>query len=100
MLKRSSFVIKKELDLQKFLHKQRVAVTALLSLLKPRQNHFVDDLSKLKMREDSDQNFDHTESENTDWAKESMVYAAKMVASQDAVDKRLLGIMMIRQNQR
>ena len=52
------------------------------------------------MREDSDLNFNFTESENTDWAKESMFYANKMVASRDAVDKRLLGILKVRQNQR
>ena len=52
------------------------------------------------MREESDLNTNFTESENTDWAKESMVYAGKMVASQDPVDQRLLGLIKIRQNHR
>ena len=44
MNKASSGIIK-ELDLQKFLHRQRVSLNAVISLLKSRQLSFVDKFS-------------------------------------------------------
>ena len=42
------------MDLQKFLHRQRVLVTSLLGMLKSRQTIFVDKFSQLLIRESSD----------------------------------------------
>ena len=44
----------KELDLQKFIYRQRVQTNALIGLLTGRQNVFVDKMSKLVIRESSD----------------------------------------------
>ena len=42
------------MDLQKFIYRQRVAMTALIGLLNRRQTIFVDKFSQLMLRESSD----------------------------------------------
>ena len=49
--------IRKEMDLQKFLHRQRFMVTSLLGLLKGRQSIFVDYFSQLLVHESSEMGF-------------------------------------------
>ena len=45
MMRKASSRIAKEMDLQKFLFRQRIFITSLLSLLKSRQSYFVDKYS-------------------------------------------------------
>ena len=51
MINKSTSRLSKELDLQKFLHRQRVLVVSLLGLLKGRQSSFVDYYSQLVIGE-------------------------------------------------
>ncbi len=44
----------KELDLQKFIHRQRLLVTSLIGLLDGRQTMFVNKMSQMMLRESSD----------------------------------------------
>ena len=44
----------KELDLQKFMHRQRLWTTSMLGLLDGRQSLFVNKMSQLIIRESSD----------------------------------------------
>ncbi len=44
----------KELDLQKFMHRQRLWTTSMLGLLNSRQSLFVNKMSQLIIRESSD----------------------------------------------
>lgn len=88
--------MQRELDLQKFIHRQRVSITALLGLLKPRQNHFVDKFSQLIVKEDSADVATSSGNELSDWAKEKMIYAGKMLTSFDSVDRRLINILNLR----
>ena len=44
----------KELDLQKFIHRQRIQVNAMLGLLNSHQSLFVDKMSQIIIHESSD----------------------------------------------
>ena len=52
MKSRSS--IQKELDLAKFIQRQRITMTSLMALLSGRQKLFVDKMSQMLIRESSD----------------------------------------------
>ena len=69
ILNKSKSRLEKEMDLQKFLHRQRVLVTSLLGLLKGRQNAFVDKFSQLLIRESSDMGQTSSDAELSDWGK-------------------------------
>ena len=57
----------KEMDLKKFIVRQRLQTTALLGLLSGRQSFFVDKMSQMIIRESS--NFEDTSSDQdlSDW---------------------------------
>ena len=82
--------------MQKFIHRQRVSITALLGLLKPRQNHFVDKFSQLIVKEESADAATSSDEELSDWAKEKIIYARKMLTSCDSVDRRLINLLNLR----
>jgi len=92
--------ISKELDLQKFIHRQRVFITAILSLMSGRQKQFIDKFSQLVMRESSDMNFTSSDAELSDWRKEDMTFTQKMSSSKDPVDQRLFDIFKLRTYER
>ena len=46
--------INRELDFQKFLHRQRLSTYSLLALLNPRQQSVVDKMATMAIRESSD----------------------------------------------
>ena len=71
-------------------------ITALLGLLKPRQNQFADKFSQLIVREESEMVVTSSDAELSDWGKETIVQADRMFTSQDKVDKRLLNILNLR----
>ena len=54
MLQKSQSVITKELDLQKFIHRQRVLMATNIALLNGGQKSFVDLFSQMVIRESSD----------------------------------------------
>ena len=87
----------KELDLQKFIHRQRVFTTAILGLLSRTQSKFVDKMSQLVIRESS--NFEETSSDQellSDLLNQDENYTAKMIKSVDKVDKRLVNLYRVR----
>ena len=57
----------KELDLRKFIHRQRLSTTALLGLLDGRQSLFVDKMSQLVIRDSSNLDETSSDEELSDW---------------------------------
>ena len=53
-MKKSQSFLKKEMDLQKFLFRQRLQTTAIIALLKGRQCFIVDKMSELVLQESSE----------------------------------------------
>ena len=86
MLDKSSSRLSKELDLQKFLHRQRVLVVSLLGLLKGRQSSFVDYYSQLIIRESDDMEETSGDDAIVDLGKKNMNFVDKMQASGNEVD--------------
>ena len=68
MLVKSTTRMDKELDLQKFLHRQRILVTSLLGLLRGRQSSFVDYHRQLVVRESTDMENTSSDAELDDWS--------------------------------
>ena len=81
MMHKATSRIDKELDLRKFIMRQRMQATALLGLLNGRQSLYVDKMSQMVIRESD--NFDYTSSDNelSDWQRDDMVYVKRMIQS-------------------
>ena len=71
-------------------------ITALLGVLKPHIKEFADQFSQLVLKEESEMVATSSDAELSDWGKETIVQADKMLTSQDKVDKRLLNILKLR----
>ena len=86
----------KELDLRKFIYRQRLFVTSMIGLLSGRQSFFVDKMSQMMIRESS--NLDETSSngELSDWGKDDMHYVKRMFESSNKVDQRLIDMYKVR----
>ena len=97
MMYKAKSRIDKELDLQKFILRQRMQATAILGLLNSRQSLYVDKMSQMVIR-DSD-NFDYTSSDNelSDWQRDDMIYVKRMIQSSNQTDKRLIDLFKVRQ---
>ena len=96
-LRKSQSVITKEMDLRKFLTRQRVANSALLGLLSARQSNFVDKMAQMIIREDDSQSSNTSpDDELSDWQRDNMAYAAQMAKSMDPVDKRFVNLYLLR----
>ena len=95
-MKKSKSVLNKELDIHKFLIRQRIQTHGLLGLLNNRQSKYVDKMSQLIIRESTDFDESSADSELSDWQKDNMDYVRRMASSRDLVDKRLTNIYMIR----
>ena len=96
-LRKSQSVITKEMDLRKFLTRQRVANSALLGLLSSRQSNFVDKMAQMIIREDDSQSSNTSpDDELSDWQRDNMAYAAQMANSVDPVDKRFVNLYLLR----
>ena len=65
-MKKSESALNKELDLQKFVIRQRIQTHALLGLLNSHQSKFVDKMSQLTIRESTDFDQSSTDSELSD----------------------------------
>ena len=97
ILEKSKLRLEKEMDLQKFLHRQRFIMTSLLSLLKGPQTAFVDKFSQLLIRESSDICCKTTsEAELSDWGKRSIDFVSTLTSSDKRVDQNLLKIFKLR----
>ena len=82
--------------MQKFLHRQRILVTSLLSLLKGRQTTFVDAFSQLLICESSDMALTSSDDELSDWGRNETEFVSKIAGSSDLIDKRILQIYELR----
>ena len=88
--------MKKELDLQKFINRQRVTMSAVISLLSSRQKLFCDKFSQLIIRESSDHTNTTSDADLSDWERQDMQFAKKMTISKDSVDQRFVNLYKIR----
>ena len=79
----------KELDLRKFMHRQRVFTTAAIGLLSGPQSLFVNKMSQLIIRESSASETSGDDELN-DKQKSDLQYVRKMIHSRNRVDKRFL----------
>ena len=83
MLTKSQSRINKEMDLKKFLLRQRIQTNAILGLLSGRQSFFVDKMSQMTIRESSDFEKTSSDSQLSDWQRDNMDYAKKMSTSKN-----------------
>ena len=79
MLK-SKHKLEKELDLRKFVHRQRVFTTAAIGLLTGAQSLFVNKMAQMVIRESSDTNTS-ADDELDDMQKTDTLYVKKMMLS-------------------
>lgn len=93
---KSQSSIGKELDLRKFIYRQRLFVTAILGLLSGRQSFFVDKMSQLMIRESSNLEETSSDAELSDWGNDDMHYVKRMFESSNKVDKRFIDMYKIR----
>ena len=97
MAQKANSRIAKEMDLQKFLHRQRIMSTALLGLLKGRQCSFIDKYSALVLRESTDMDVTSQDEELSDIGTGSLHFVGSMVRSKEKVDKRLISLVKMRE---
>ena len=87
----------KDMDLRKFLTRQRVTTTAILGLLSGRQSIFVNKMAQMIIREDDSQSSNTSpDDELSDWQRDTMAYAKQMANSQDPIDKRFINLYLVR----
>ena len=96
MLLKSESSITKELDLRKFIYRQRVTMTALLGLLSGRQSFFIDKLSQLVIRESSNLEETSSDADLSDWQHDNMDYAKRMALSSNQTDQKFMNLYRIR----
>mmetsp|Transcript_34452 Transcript_34452/g.42513 ORF Transcript_34452/g.42513 Transcript_34452/m.42513 type:complete len:173 (+) Transcript_34452:541-1059(+) len=96
MVTKSRSSITKELDLRKFLIRQRISMVALMGLLKGRQSFFVDKMSQLIIRESSNMEETSEDTQLSDWEQDGMNYTKRMVESGNQVDQRLIKLYKVR----
>ena len=87
--------LEKELDLRKFIHRQRVFTTAAIGLLTGSQSLFVNKMAQMVVRESSDTNTS-ADDELDDLQKTDTLYVKKMMLSQGKVDNRLINLYKLR----
>ena len=78
MMRRAKSVIKRELDLVKFIKRQRAQRYAIIAMLSARQRFFVDKMATMVLRESS--NFDSSTETDHAMAKECEHEAIKFAA--------------------
>ena len=98
-MRKANSRLAKEMDLQKFLHRQRIFITSLLGLLKSRQSSFVDKFSQLVIRESTDMEATSQDADLSDLGHGDMHFVGSMVQSSNCVDKRLINIYKLRQEE-
>lgn len=98
-MRKANSRLAKEMDLQKFLHRQRIFITSLLGLLKSRQSSFVDKFSQFVIRESTDMEATSQDADLSDLGHGDMHFVGSMVQSSNTVDKRLINIYKLRQEE-
>ena len=97
MMMKSESSLTKELDLRKFIYRQRLQTTAILGLLSGAQSFFVDKMSQLVIRESSNLEETSSDDELSDLqGKDTMDYAKNMTLSDNKIDERLINLYRIR----
>ena len=96
LMMKSSSTIQKEMDLQKFIHRQRVTMASMMAALTGHQKSFIDKYSQLIIRESSDLCNTSSDAQLSDWQREDMRFTKRMTLSQNLVDKRLVNLFKIR----
>ena len=87
LIRKSHTQVDKELDLQKFIHRSRTNVTALLGLLTSKQSFFVDKMGPIVIHESSDMTQTSDDDElDSNLLKDMNTYARDMVYSKDKTD--------------
>lgn len=86
MLLKSQSSLAKELDLRKFIYRQRITMTALLGVLSGRQSFFIDKMSQLTIRESSNLDETSSDADLSDWQRDNMDYAKRMALSSNKTD--------------
>ena len=81
LLSKSQQTLDKELDLRKFIHRQRVQTTAVLGLLSSNQSLFVDKMSELVIRESSNFEEESSDKELYEVYNENEIYTEKITKS-------------------
>ena len=84
------------MDLQKFIHRQRVTMAANISVLTGPQKAFVDKFSRLVIRESSDLVNTSDDDELSDWNREDMTFTKRMTSSKKSSDTRMVNLYKIR----
>jgi len=95
---KSESSLQKELDLKKFIMRQRLQTNAILSLLTGRQSFFVDRMSQMVVRESSNFEWTSSDAELSDKNRDSKIndHTRRMTNSTNAVDKRLLNMFVMK----
>ena len=96
LLVKSQSKLQKELDLKKFIHRQRVTMTAILGLLSGRQSYFVDKMSQLIIRESSNLEETSDDTELSDWGRDDMHHMKDLFNSSNKVDQRFIDLYKVR----
>ena len=97
MVSKSNSKITKELDLRKFILRQRLQTIAILGLLNGRQSLFADKMSQMVIRDSSNLDESSSDDELSDWQRDDMIYVKRMMQSHNKVDARLLKLFKVRQ---
>ena len=84
------------MDLKKFITRQRLQTTAVLTLLSGKQSFFIDKMSQMLIRESSCFEETSDDDELSDWGMDDHKYIAKLASSEEKVDQRLIDLYMIR----
>ena len=91
-----------EIDLRRFVHRQRATVSAMIALLDGSQSQFIDRSSKLVLHESTASKEDesiHSSSEtmddSKDWTQSQSFDTTKMVNRTNNVDTRLIKLLRL-----
>ena len=96
LIKKSQSSLGKELDLRKFIYRQRLFVTSMIGLLSGRQSFFVDKMSQMMIRESSNLDETSDDAELSDWGNDDMHYVKRMFESSNKVDQRFIEMYKVR----
>lgn len=99
LLKLSNVKYVKEMDLTKFIMRQRYLTYAVLGLLRGQQTAFITKLSYPVLRESTDTETMSEDESKVNWAKDALSYLERMQVTDDPVNRRILQLFEIkRQN--
>ena len=95
-LSKVNSILTKELNLKKFLIRQRISTHAILALLSGKQTYLIGKMSQMIIRESSDFSNTSLDDEIDYWERENKNYYREVAASTDKVDKRIVDLYLLR----